>query len=112
MIGTQHFLLFLIELWLEVPLVHAVEHKSCDILGAQLLRQILSPLLRRQPPVLIAVKLPIAVHILKDFAINLQQLHARVRLQAQFGAALILHQQITVGCLSLRIVRRCCRLYL
>ena len=55
MIGTQHFLLFLIELWLEVPLVHAVEHKSCDILGAQLLRQILSPLLRRQPPVLIAV---------------------------------------------------------
>ena len=55
MIGAQHFLLFLIELWLQVPLVHAVEHKACDILGAQLLRQILSPLLRRQPPVLIAV---------------------------------------------------------
>ena len=44
MIGTQHFLLFLIELWLEVPLVHAVEHETGNLVNAQLLREVYAAL--------------------------------------------------------------------
>ena len=96
MVGTQHLLLFLRELRLQIALMHTVEHESCNVLCAQLLRQILSPLLRGQPPVLIAVESAIAVHILEGFAIDRQQFHTGIRLQPQLSAAFILHQQIAI----------------
>ena len=112
MVGTQHLLLFLRELRLQIALMHTVEHESRDILRAQLLRQILSPLLRGQPPVLIAVESAIAVHILEGFAIDRQQFHTRICLQPQLSAAFILHQQIAIRRFCLRIVLSCRSLYL
>ena len=88
--------------------MHTVEHKSCDVFRAELLGQILRPLLRGQTPILIGIQFAIAVHILEYLAVNMEKLHAGFGAVRQF-CTILLHQRIAI-CRSL--FRNGCRLYL
>ena len=45
MVFREHLLLLVIQLGLEMALVHAIEHEACDILHAELAGQVFCPLL-------------------------------------------------------------------
>ena len=88
-------------------LVAAVQHKSCNLLDAQLSRKISRPVLETSSPVLIHIKAVISVQVLECKSVHCQDLDSRLFRISQRRSILLGDEYISVFLLFCPL-RRCC----